>query len=187
MTPPKTESNRPVVLTVGHSTHAAADFDRLLARHAVRLLVDVRTIPRSRRVPHAAGDALAERLPRAGVDYLHLPGLGGLRKPRADSPNSGWESSAFRGYADHMRSAEFCGGLEALEGLARERSTAVMCAEALWWRCHRRLIADALVVRGWTVLHITPDGAVAEHELTPFAVVADGHLTYPSSQGRLEV
>ena len=136
-------------------------------------------------MPHFGREALAASLADAGVEYLHLPGLGGRRRPRRDSPNAGWESEGFRGYADHMETSEFRDGLERLESLARERRTAVMCAEGLWWRCHRRLLSDALLARGWEVLHVAPDGSASRHELTPFAVVEQGRIAYPPQQGSL--
>jgi uncharacterized protein (DUF488 family) len=154
----------------------------------VGLLVDVRTVPRSRRHPQFDGRALAEALVAAGIDYGHERSLGGFRRPRPDSLNAGSRHPAFRGYADHMASPEFAGALQQLESAARVRPTCIMCAEAQWWRCHRRLIADALVVRGWRVLHLGLGTEPTEHELTPFAVVgADGSLTYPPAQGELEL
>jgi uncharacterized protein (DUF488 family) len=154
----------------------------------VRRLVDVRTVPRSRRHPQFAGDALAATLPERGIEYAHERALGGFRRPLPDSANSGWEHPAFRGYADHMASAEFAEALARLERAAAERPTTVMCAEAQWWRCHRRLIADAMTVGGWRVLHLGLRPDPVEHELTPFAVVgADGKLTYPSPQGTLDL
>jgi uncharacterized protein (DUF488 family) len=143
-------------------------------------VADVRAYPTSRRVPHASREALERWLPDEGIGYLHLPGLGGRRRPRPGSTeNTGWQSEGFRAYADHMRSDEFHAALGRLEEAARERSAAVMCAEALWWRCHRRLIADALVVRGWDVRHVLPDGGLAAHELPPFAVVDGEEVSYP--------
>lgn len=154
----------------------------------VSQLVDVRTVPRSRRNPQFNRDALASSLSEYGIAYRHEPALGGFRRPRPDSPNGGWDHPAFRGYADHMASAEFGQALERLEDLARADRTSVMCAEAQWWRCHRRLIADALLVRGWEVLHLGLRSDPVPHELTPFAVVgADGTLTYPPAQGQLGV
>ena len=145
-------------------------------------------MPRSRRHPQFAAEALEQSLGQDGVGYLHEGALGGFRRPRPDSPNIGWEHSAFRGYADHMASDEFKQALTRLETQVRERPTTVMCAEAQWWRCHRRLIADALTVRGWHVLHLGLKPKPVEHELTPFAVVhADGTLTYPPAQHRLEL
>jgi uncharacterized protein (DUF488 family) len=138
-------------------------------------------------MPHFNQQSLERTLPQRGIAYRHLKALGGRRRPQPDSPNAGWESEAFRGYADHMRSAEFWSGLEELERAARADRTAVMCAEALWWRCHRRLVSDALVVRGWRVLHISAAGELSEHQLTPFAVVDGAQLVYPPEQARLDV
>jgi len=147
----------------------------------------VRSFPSSRRHPQFNRAALEQWLPEAGIDYLHLPELGGRRDPAPISPNGGWRERGFRGYADHMASAEFAAGIDRLERLARVKLTAVMCAEALWWRCHRRLIADALTVRGWDVQHLG-SGSHVKHELTPFAEVGDGGaLTYPPPQTSLEV
>jgi uncharacterized protein (DUF488 family) len=146
----------------------------------------VRRTPRSRRHPHFNGDGLAVSLPERGLDYRHLPALGGRRRPRPDSPNGGWEHEAFRGYADYALTEEFAVGLAELCALARERPTAVMCAEALWWRCHRRLIADRLTALGWTVCHIGSDGALTEHVLPEFAEVqGDGTVRYPPAQAAL--
>jgi uncharacterized protein (DUF488 family) len=132
-------------------------------------------------------ETLSRSLSEARLDYVHLPQLGGRRRARPDSPNTGWEVAGFRGYADHMDSEEFVDGLERLEALGRERPTAMMCAEGLWWRCHRRLIADALTVRGWEVTHIAPDGKASTHELTEFAVVDGTRLRYPPAQAALEL
>jgi uncharacterized protein (DUF488 family) len=173
------------VYTVGHSTHALEELVGLLAQHGVERLVDVRMIPASRRVPHFSRERLAEELPRRGLDYVHMKELGGRRRPLPDSPNGGWRNAGFRGYADYMRSEEFGQALAALERLAAERRTAVMCAEGLWWRCHRRLVADALTARGHGVLHIRPDGSLDEHELTSFAEVKDGNVLYPPEQSSL--
>ncbi len=159
----------------------------MLSGAAVERLVDVRTVPRSRRHPQFERVALAKSLGAVGIGYEHEGALGGFRRPRPDSPNGGWELEAFRGYADHMASPEFREALERLMAGA-ERPTSLMCAEAQWWRCHRRLIADALVVRGWRVLHLGLGPEPIEHELTPFAVVGPDHsLTYPPAQGRLGV
>jgi uncharacterized protein (DUF488 family) len=143
--------------------------------------VDVRTVPRSRRYPHFAADALKGSLLHHGIDYRHEPGLGGFRRPRPDSRNSGWKQSAFRGYADYMQTQPFAEALDRLQAWARELPTCIMCAEAQWWRCHRRLIADALVIAGWRVLHLGLGSAPARHALTPFAVLdLEATLTYPS-------
>jgi uncharacterized protein (DUF488 family) len=174
------------LFTVGHSTHSLDGLCALLAAHDVTRVVDVRRFPRSRRHPQFDAESLAMTLPERGIDYHHLPALGGRRRPRPESPNGGWDNEAFRGYADHALSAEFAEALDELCGLARERTTAIMCAEGLWWRCHRRLIADRLTVLGWPVLHIAPDGRLAEHALPPFAVPqADGTVRYPPAQGSL--
>jgi uncharacterized protein (DUF488 family) len=140
------------------------------------VLVDVRRHPGSRRVPWTNAGELERTLP---IEYVHLSGLGGRRRPAADSPNGFWENDAFRGYADHMASEEFAADFERLCRLARRKRVAVMCAEAPWWRCHRRLLADALVGRGFEVLHIDPRGGAAPHELTEGAVVEDARVTYP--------
>jgi uncharacterized protein (DUF488 family) len=171
--------------TIGHSTHPLDAFCALLERHGVRRVADVRRFPGSRRHPQFARDTLAEGLAARGIGYTHLEALGGRRSVAPGSGNGGWDNTAFRGYADHMATAAFAAGLAELEALANAEPTAVVCAEALWWRCHRRLVADALVARGWAVDHIGPDGRIAAHELTPFAVVADGRVTYPAAQLRL--
>ena len=151
------------------------------------MLADVRRYPSSRRFPHFNAPDLERALGDAGIEYVHLAGLGGRRDPAPDSPNTGWRVGQFRGYADHMGSEEFRGGLARLEELARARTTAVMCAEAQWWRCHRRLLSDALLVRGFEVTHIDARGGSTPHELTPFALVEDGRLAYPPAQAELEV
>jgi uncharacterized protein (DUF488 family) len=165
--------------TVGHSTHPPADFAALLARHGIRGIADVRRYPGSRRVPHFGADDMRRWMAEAGVAYAHLPSLGGRRSRVPDSPNGGWRVAAFQGYADWMATPDFASGLRELEALCDARRTAAMCAEAPWWRCHRRLVADALVARGRPVLHVLPDGGLAEHVLPDFAVVAGGALTYP--------
>jgi uncharacterized protein (DUF488 family) len=158
----------------------------ILRSAGVELLVDVRSVPRSRRHPQFNSDELASTLPALGVDYRHEKALGGFRRPAADSPNRGWEHPAFRGYADYMATPEFAEALARLEGDAAGRATSVMCAEAQWWRCHRRLIADAVTVRGGRVLHLGLSSEPREHELTSFAVPQpDGGLLYPPAQGEL--
>lgn len=168
--------------SIGHSTHDLDEFLGLLRRHSVVHLADVRTVPRSRRHPHFRTEAMAASLPAAGVAYRHFPGLGGFRKPRPDSPNAGWQNLSFRGYADHTQSDEFAAAVAELCTWAAEDRTAMMCSEAVWWRCHRRLVADRLVSSGWEVLHIAPDGRTSSHELTEFAVERDGLLVYPPPQ-----
>jgi uncharacterized protein (DUF488 family) len=178
--------NGATVYTIGHSTHTAEEFVLLLTDAGVKLIADVRAFPTSRRHPQFNRGALAAWLGSAGIGYRHLPGLGGRRTPTRGSPNGGWHERAFQGYADHMRSAEFLEALADLEAVAREFPTAIMCAEALWWRCHRRLIADALVVRGWRVEHLGIGGGRAVHELPAFSVVEPGGtITYPPQQTTL--
>ena len=164
------------------------DLIALLERAGVRQVVDVRTVPRSRRNPQFEGDVLAATLAEHGIAYVHEPGLGGFRRPSPDSINGGWEHPAFRGYADYMQTPEFDAALGRLVALASGLPTSIMCAEAQWWRCHRRLISDALVIRGWDVLHLGLRAEPVKHELTPFAVVGPGHsLSYPPAQGELEL
>jgi uncharacterized protein (DUF488 family) len=168
------------IFTVGHSTHAFDEFVALLSGHGIELLADVRLIPRSRRHPQFSADALTAELPGRGIAYRHFKALGGRRTPLPGSPNRGWDNDAFRGYADHALTAEFAAALTALAEHATAAPTAVMCAEGLWWRCHRRLIADRLVTAGWTVRHIAPDGALSDHTLPPFAAPQpDGTVLYP--------
>ena len=172
--------------TIGHSTHSLDEFVELLHLHGVERVADVRVAPYSRRHPQFNRESLANQLRERGIDYRHLPALGGRRRPRQDSLNAGWQEKGFRGYADYALTSEFAEGFDELCALAVERPAAVMCAEALWWRCHRRLIADRLTALGWSVCHIAPDGRLAEHELPSFAVVeADGTLRYPPQQGEL--
>jgi uncharacterized protein (DUF488 family) len=172
--------------TIGHSTRSAQELLALLDEADVQLVADVRAFPSSRRYPQFNQGALAAWLGEAGVQYVHLPGLGGRRTPISRSPNGGWRESAFRGYADYMQTPEFARALGELEAAARELRTAIMCAEAVWWRCHRRLISDALVVRGWRVEHLGIGEARVVHELTEFALVGPGTaITYPPAQGTL--
>jgi uncharacterized protein (DUF488 family) len=169
-----------MILTIGHSTHTADEFLALLEAHGVAGVADVRKIPRSRRHPHFAAEPLAAFLSLHGIEYMHLPGLGGLRKPRPDSPNGGWRHPAFRGYADYMQTKEFAVALGVLIGFAQRRRVAVMCAEAKWWQCHRQLIADALVARQFEVCHILSRREAPRHALTPFARVIGDVVQYPA-------
>jgi uncharacterized protein (DUF488 family) len=174
-----------MVWTVGHSTHPLERFVAMLLAHEIAQVADIRSVPRSRRHPHFDTDALTRSLPERGLAYVRLPRLGGWRRARANSPNSGWENRSFRGYADYAMSEEFAVGLAELRGLAKKRRTAVMCSEALWWRCHRRLVADRLLVAGDTVCHIGSGGQLATHHLTPFATVEpDAQITYSSASSR---
>jgi Protein of unknown function, DUF488 len=173
------------LFTVGHSTRSQDELLAVLAIAGVRAVADVRAFPSSRRHPHFNRGALEQWLPEAGIDYVHLAGLGGRREPVPGSINGGWRERAFQGYADHMASDEFVSGLARLEELAVSKPTAIMCAEVVWWRCHRRLIADAMTVRGWRVEHLGVGSDQAIHELPSFAVVEGGRLRYPPSQGEL--
>ncbi len=155
----------------------------MLRAHGVKRVIDVRTIPKSRHNPQFAGDALKRSLHAAGVDYLHMPGLGGLRHPRKDSINTAWQSASFRGYADYMQTEEFERNLEQLIATASERATAIMCAEAVPWRCHRSLVADALSARGIEVEHILSATSGKPHSMTPFAKVKKEKVTYPGLLG----
>lgn len=175
----RTPRTRPI-LTVGHSTRTIGEFIALLAAHEMKLLVDVRTIPRSRHNPQFNSDRLAQSLSGAGIRYLHVPELGGLRHARRDSVNTAWRNLSFRGYADYMQTPEFEKALNQLMRLAQKRPTAIMCAEAVPWRCHRSLIADALVARGIEVQEIASQTSVRPHHLTPWARVAQGRITYPA-------
>jgi uncharacterized protein (DUF488 family) len=160
----------------------------LLDGAGVKLLVDVRTVPRSRRNPQYESTALAASLSDHQIAYRHEPALGGFRKPQPDSGNMGWRQPAFQGYADYMATEDFAAALARLEELAQERSVCIMCAEAQWWRCHRRLISDALIVRGWRVLHLGLNARPVAHELTSFAVVSgEQNLSYPPVQGELQL
>jgi uncharacterized protein (DUF488 family) len=168
------------IWTIGHSTRPIDAFIELLQAHRIQQVVDVRTIPRSRHNPQFNAEALAESLKSAGLIYLSMPGLGGLRKARKDSINEAWRNASFRGYADYMQTPEFWKALEELSLLGRKGTTAVMCAEAIPWRCHRSLIADALLSRGGTVRHIMTVEKADEHRMTPFAVIDSGRLIYPA-------
>ena len=173
-----------MVLTVGHSTHPIEVFLELLGDAGVEQLVDVRRFPGSRRHPQYGAEPLAAALPERAIDYEHVEALGGRRPVAPGSSNDGWRVAGFRGYADHLRSAEFAAGLARLEELATGRRVAVMCAEAQWWRCHRRLIADVLVLRGWEVRHLMPGGRLVEHEPPDFMVPGeDGLPRYPAGGG----
>ncbi|HEX2358779.1 MAG TPA: DUF488 domain-containing protein [Solirubrobacterales bacterium] len=175
------------ILTVGHSNHSERAFLELLRGAGVETLVDVRRNPRSR-YEHFNRSALAGSLQAAGVDYVHLgEELGGRRAPLPDSANKAWDEEAFRGYADHMAGEEFAAGLARLEQLSAERRVAILCAEGDWHHCHRRLIADALAASGRRVLHLGPEGSLAEHELTETAVVTGDSVTYPEVQTSLDV
>jgi uncharacterized protein (DUF488 family) len=169
-----------LVLTVGHSTRPIDEFVALLRAHGVQRVVDVRTVPRSRRNPQFGQDVLPGSLQAVGIGYSHLPGLGGLRRARPDSPNAGWRNASFRGYADYMQTPQFAAALAQAMELAGKERVALMCAEALPWRCHRSLIADALLVRGIAAEDIASATRRTPHKLTPFARVQGTQITYPA-------
>ena len=170
-----------MIYTIGHSTQSAEDFLALLTAHGISQLADVRTIPKSRRHPQFGRETLEGFLALHGIGYRHFPALGGLRKPRADSINSAWQHPGFRGYADYMQTEAFTRGLDDLLTFAQDGDgpTAVMCAEAKWWQCHRRLLSDALLVRGVSVQHIMSGAEPKPHELTGFARPEHGKVIYP--------
>ena len=169
-----------VIFTIGHSNRPLEEFLGLLQENGVKRLVDVRTIPRSRHNPQYDMDALKGSLSEASIEYLGMKGLGGLRRPLSNSINDGWRNSAFRGFADYMQTEDFSKSLNALEKVATKKPTAVMCAEAVPWMCHRSLIADALSIRHFDVLHIIGKGPPRAHTLTKFAKVDGTSLTYPA-------
>lgn len=173
------------IFTIGHSTLAIADFIAVLQTYEIRCLADVRTVPRSRYNPQFNADALGESLSAHVISYASLKALGGLRRPRADSPNGGWREEGFRGYADYMQTGDFERGLAVLLTLGQDRRTAIMCAEAAPQDCHRSLIADALAVRGIPVIEILSATAWREHKLTSFAEVTGMQITYPPKQRNL--
>src|SRR5215467_7420450 len=174
---PATET---LIYSIGHSTRDGTEFIDLLRAHQIAILADIRTIPGSRRNPQFNREELSEALQRAGIKYAHLPRLGGLRKSiGARSPNQAWRNASFRGYADYMQTDEFEEGLGELLKLASRGPMAMMCAEAVPWRCHRSLVSDALLARGISVQHITGRGQASPHQMTPFASVRAGKITYP--------
>ncbi|MFC5436038.1 DUF488 family protein [Rhodanobacter umsongensis] len=173
------------VWTIGHSTRTLEEFLGLLDEYRIESIADVRRFPGSRRYPHFASEALAETLPAHGIAYRWLPELGGRRKVQPGSPNTAWRNASFQGYADHLASPEFSRGLEKLLELAAARRTALMCAEAVWWRCHRSLIADVLKLRGIEVIHIIDATHAPVHPYTSPARIVDGRLSYAPAQAEL--
>jgi uncharacterized protein (DUF488 family) len=167
------------IFTVGHSTRSFEQFLALLRGHGITQLADIRTVPRSRRHPQFSREPLDAELAKHGVRYRHFPGLGGLRKPRPDSENTAWRHPGFRGYADYMQTEEFDRAVRDLLAFAEGAPTAVMCAEALWWQCHRKLLADELTIRGIEVLHIASPEAAARHQVTEFGRERGGKVVYP--------
>jgi uncharacterized protein (DUF488 family) len=172
--------------TIGHSTRTIEDFLALLNAHEIEALVDVRRFPGSRRHPQFGQEQLTKSLARAGIGYLHFPELGGRRRARPDSPNTAWRNAAFRGYADYMMTSDFLAGIEGVIGLAREKRTAIMCAEALWWQCHRALISDFLKAQSTKVIHIVGTGKTQEHPFTSAARIEKGELFYHGESAQAE-
>lgn len=177
------DSNGPAVWTIGHSTRTDDEFKQLLLTNQIGSLVDVRSFPGSRRYPQFNTAELSSSLRNAGINYYHLPALGGRRKPQAESKNTAWQNASFRAYADHMESDEFKKGIKDLLEWAGERRTAIMCAEAVWWSCHRSLISDYLKAQGTEVLHIINATRVEPHPYTSAARIVEGRLSY---QGLLQ-
>lgn len=171
------------VFTIGHSSRSIANFIALLHAYTIERLADIRSIPRSRHNPQFNADALAVSLPAAGIDYVPMPELGGLRHPHKDSVNTGWRNESFRGYADYMQTPAFDAALDALIRMSHEQRVAIMCAEAVPWRCHRSLVADALGVHGVSVVEILSESSYRMHTLTPFAEVDGTRLVYPTKPG----
>ena len=168
------------VFTIGHSTRTFDEFVATLRAHGVRTVVDVRSLPGSRHAPQFNADALEAGLAAHGIGYRQLRALGGRRRAAADTPNTGWRNAGFRGYADHMQTAEFAAGMEELLAIAADAPTAIMCAEAVPWRCHRSMIGDALLVRGVEVLDIIGEGPPRAETLTSFARVDGTRIVYPA-------
>lgn len=164
--------------TIGHSTRPWDAFVALLREARIAAVADVRRYPGSRRHPQFSAAAMAAALPEAGIDYVPMPGLGGRRSPRAGSHNTAWRNAAFRGYADYMETLAYAAARDALATLAGQRRTAILCAEVLWWQCHRGLVADDFKARGWEVLHLSAPGRVEPHPYTGAARIVDGQLRY---------
>lgn len=175
-------ASEPIVCTIGHLTHPLQEFIGLLKTNNIARVLDVRTVPRSRHNPQFNADSLPASLQAAGINYTHLPGLGGLRRPRTNSLNGGWRNASFQGYADYMQTPEFADNVEQIARLAAHERCALMCAEAVPWRCHRSLIADALIVRGVQVEDIIGPKARKLHVLTPWAHVDGLKVIYPSEE-----
>jgi uncharacterized protein (DUF488 family) len=173
------------IWTIGHSTRTLEEFLGLLSKYRIEAIADVRRFPGSRRYPHFASDALAETLPAHGITYQWIPKLGGRRKVQPGSPNTAWRNASFQGYADYTATVEFAEGLAELLELAASKRTALMCAEAVWWRCHRSMIADVLKLRGIEVIHIVDATHTTVHPYTSPARIVDGRLSYAPPQGEL--
>ena len=176
----KVKTEMPAILTIGHSTRTWKDFLAILRAHGIKRVIDVRSIPRSRHNPQFNRETLSAKLRSARIGYVHLRKLGGLRHVRRDSPNMGWRNRSFRGFADYMQTSDFETGLGRLIKLAKQKKSALMCAEAVPWRCHRSLIADALLARGIEVQEITSAIRTRSHTLTPWGKVNGRQVTYPA-------
>ena len=166
------------IWTIGHSTRSAEEFIQILTAHEIEALVDVRSFPGSRRYPHFNKTELAVTLSEAGIEYAHVPELGGRRRPNPQSKNTAWKNDSFRAYADHMETKEFEKGIEALMSMSEAKRTAIMCSEALWWRCHRSLISDFLKAREVAVIHLLDVKKTQAHPYTSAARIIDGRLSY---------
>jgi uncharacterized protein (DUF488 family) len=176
-----------IIYTIGHSTHPLDEFMAMLKSFQIECLVDIRSFPGSRRYPHFNKEALAVSLPENNIRYIHLKELGGRRKAKPDSINTGWRVAAFRGYADYMETDAFKNGIKELEQIAYEKRTVYMCSEAVWWSCHRSLVSDYLKVKGWTVMHIMGIGKEQEHPYTKPARVVNGKLNYGKEGDTLNI
>jgi uncharacterized protein (DUF488 family) len=176
--------NNKIVWTIGHSTHPLDEFMAMIKSYRIERVADIRSLPGSKRYPQFNKEALEVSLPENNIKYIHLSELGGLRKTRPDSVNTGWRIAAFRGYADYMESDAFKKAIQELESYACEKRTAYMCSEALWWRCHRSLVSDYLKVHGWIVNHIMGIGKYQEHAYTSPAEIVNGELLYNKSKQR---
>lgn len=170
--------------TIGHSTHSFDEFMTMLQSFNIEFLVDIRSFPGSRKFPQFNKDNLETSIPENNIDYTHLLKLGGRRKVNPDSENTVWRNASFRGYADYMETAEFKEGLETLKEMAAQKRTAIMCSEAVWWRCHRSMVSDALKAQGWEVIHIMGVEKEQEHPYTQPAKIVDGALSYKEEQVR---
>ena len=167
-----------IIYTIGHSTHPLEAFLQLLHTYKIQILVDIRSLPGSKKFPQYNIENLQTSLPNAGIEYMHLKDLGGLRKVSKNSKNTSWHNASFRGYADYMETQEFIAAIQNLEKIASKKTTVIMCAEVLWWRCHRSMISDYLKTKGWTVMHILSDTKTEAHHFTAPAKIINGILTY---------
>lgn len=172
------ENSTHIIYTIGHSTHPLDEFIQILHRYKIQILIDIRSLPGSKKFPQYNIENLQTSLPNAGIEYLHLKNLGGLRKVSKNSKNTSWHNASFRGYADYMETEEFTESIQDLEKIASEKTTVIMCAEVLWWRCHRSMISDDLKSEGWTVIHILSHTKTEEHHYTAPAKIINGKLSY---------